>query len=161
MQQTKTSFFSDRRRRHWRYWFISGLLAFLLVNMKCATNTWAATDRPQSAKTTPVFSGLQLHNGLLTAHVTATPLPQVLSEVSRLSGTRVVWLGHPDPRQVSVTFSALPIAEAIQKILGANNFLLVYASTAEKARLREIWIATRPSSTQAGMSPPRGVRTCE
>ncbi len=153
MQQTKTVFLSDRWRQHWRYGFIGCLLAVLAVNTRYATNSWAAADRPQSAKTTTVFSGLQLHNGLLTAHVRTTPLPQVLSEVSRLSGAKVVWLGQPDPRQVSVTFTALPIAEAIPRVLGGNNFLLVYASTEDKARLKEIWIATRPSPTQTGISP--------
>ena len=148
MQQTKTYLFSDRRRRHWRYWFISGLLAVLVVNMKYATATWAATDRPQSVKTSTVFNGLQLHNGLLTAHVKATPLPEVLREVSLLSGAKIVWLGQPDARQVSVTFTALPVAEAIPRVLGGHNFLLIYASTADKARLKEIWIATRPSPTQ-------------
>jgi hypothetical protein len=121
---------------------------FLVVNQSCTTDTWAAADRPKSEKTTAVFRGLQLHEGRLTAHVTATPLPQVLSEMSRLSGAKVVWLGQPDHRQVSVTFTALPVAEAIERVLGANNFLLVYASTADKARLKEIWISTRHSSTQ-------------
>jgi hypothetical protein len=68
--------------------------------------------------------------------------------MSRLSGARVIWLGQPDHRQVSVTFTALPVAEAIERVLGANNFLLVYASTADTARLKEIWVATRHSPTQ-------------
>lgn len=148
MRQTKRSLLSDIRRRHWRHWWLGCLLAFLGVNTRCTTDTWAAPDRPKSEKTSAVFSGLQLQDGLLTAQVSATPLPQVLNEMSRLSGARVVWLGQPDNRQVSVTFSALPVAEAIQRILGANNFLLVYASTADKARLKELWVATRPSPTQ-------------
>jgi hypothetical protein len=148
MQRTKTSLLSDRRGRQWRYRFIGSLLTTLVVNTGDATNSWAAADRPPSAKTSTIFSGLEFHNGLLTAHVRATPLPQVLSEVSRLSGAKVVWLGQPDPRQVSVTFTALPVAEAIPRVLGGHNFVLIYASTADKARLKEIWIATRPTPTQ-------------
>jgi hypothetical protein len=153
MQQTNRSLLLDRRRRRWKHWWIGCLLAFLVVNMRCTTDTWAAADQPKSEKSIAVFSGLQLQNGLLTAHVTATPLPQVLSEMSRLSGVRVVWLGHPDNRQVSVTFTALPVAEAIERVLGANNFLLVYASTVEKARLKEIWVATRHFPTQTVIPP--------
>jgi len=150
MQQTTRSLLSDICRR---YRWAGYLLALLVVNTSCISDTWAAADRPQREKTTAAFSGLQLQNGLLTAQVTATPLPQVLSEMSRLSGARVVWLGQPDHRQVSVTFTALPVAEAIPRVLGGNNFLLVYASTADKARLKEIWIATRPSPTQTVIYP--------
>jgi hypothetical protein len=153
MRQIQTSLLSNRRARRWRSRLTGCLVAFLVVNPSGVTETWAAADRPQSGKTVTVGSGLQFHNGLLTAHVRATPLPQVLSEVSRLSGAKVVWLGQPDLRQVSVTFTALPIAEAIPRVLGGNNFLLVYASTEDKARLKEIWIATRPSPTQTGISP--------
>jgi len=154
MRQTKRSLFSDIRRRHCRgHWWIGCLLAFLVMNTIRTTDIWAATDQPKNEKRIAAFSGLQLHDGLLTAQVTATPLPQVMSEMSRLSGARVVWLRQPDTRQVSVTFTALPVAEAIQRILGANNFLLVYASTVEKARLKEIWIATRHSPTQT-VTPP-------
>lgn len=154
MRQTKHSLLSNRRRRHCRgHWWIGCLLAFLAVNKSCIPDTWAAADRPQSEKRIAAFSGLQLHEGLLTAQVTAAPLPQVMSEMSRLSGARVVWLGQPDTRQVSVTFTALPVAEAIERVLGVNNFLLVYASTADKARLKEIWIATRHSSIQTGIHP--------
>jgi hypothetical protein len=153
MRQIQTSLLSNRRARRWRSRLTGCLVAFLVVNPSGDTETWAAADRPQSGKTVTVGSGLQFHNGLLTAHVRATPLPQVLSEVSRLSGAKVVWLGQPDLRQVSVTFTALPIAEAIPRVLGGNNFLLVYASTEDKARLKEIWIATRPSPTQTGISP--------
>lgn len=153
MRQTKRSLLSDIRRRYWRHWLVGCLLAFLGVNTCCTTETWAATDRPKSKKTIAAFSSLRLHDGLLTAQVTTTPLSQVLSEMSRLSGARVVWLGQADHRQVSVTFTALPVAEAIERILGANNFLLVYTSTAEKARLKEIWITTRHSSTPTVIHP--------
>jgi hypothetical protein len=145
MRQMKRSLLSDRRKKHWKYWWVGCLLAYLAVNTGGGTDTWAAADRPKSEKTIATFSGLRLHDGLLTAQVTGTPLPQVLSEVSRLSGAKVVWLGQPDHRQVTVTFTALPVAEAIPRVLGGKNFLLVYASTADQARLKEIWIATRPS----------------
>lgn len=153
MRQRKIARLSNGRRRQTKYRVIGCLLAFLIVTLQWATNTWATSDRPPSEKMAPAFSGLQFHNGLLTANVKTIPLPQVLDTLSRLSGTRIVWLGQPDPRQVSVTFSALPIAEAISKILGANNFLLVYASTAEKARLKEIWVATRHSPAQTVIPP--------
>ena len=153
MRQTKRSLLSDIRRRYWRHWWLGCLLAFLVVNQSCTTETWAATDRPKSEKTISAFSGLRLQDGLLTAQVTMTPLSQVLSEMSRLSGARVIWLGQPDHRQVSVTFTALPVAEAIERVLRANNFLLVYTSTAEKAHLKEIWITTRNSSTPTVIRP--------
>jgi hypothetical protein len=153
MQQTKCSLLSNIRRRYWRHWWLGCLLAFLSVNTRYTTETCATTDRPKSEKTIAAFSSLRLHDGLLTAQVTTTPLSQVLSEMSRLSGARIVWLGQPDTRQVSVTFTALPVTEAIERVLGANNFLLVYTSTDEKARLKEIWITTRYSSTPTVIHP--------
>jgi hypothetical protein len=90
---------------------------------------------------------VSLHNGHLTAYIVATPLQQVMQELSRVSGAQVVWQSPPDEQQlVSVAFSSLPLPEAVQWIVGAHNFLLIFSSPAKTARLTQIWLSAPPQS---------------
>lgn len=150
MQQIKLFLPASAQRKHW---WTGCFLALLLTGKGCDSATWAAAVKPGGGETASAGVMLKLQNGLLTARVTAAPLQRVMSELSRLSGARVIWLGQRDTQQVSVDFAALPIPEALQRLLGSNNFLLRYASTADEARLTEIWVAPRQFvARQAG--PP-------
>jgi hypothetical protein len=138
------------------------MLALMVAGKSCTNDTWAAAGESKNEKTIAAFNGLKLQDGLLTAHVTATPLQRVLSEVSRLSGAKVVWLGQHDNRQVSVDFKDVPVTEALQRLLGPNNFFLFYASAADKARLKEIWGTPQHSSTSPAVpAPPTPTSTAE
>jgi hypothetical protein len=59
----------------------------------------------------------------------ATPLRQVMEKVSRVRGARVHWLsGQAQETLVSVEFTALPLPEALERILGETNFLFFYTA---------------------------------
>jgi hypothetical protein len=81
----------------------------------------------------------------MTAQLTAAPLGQVMAEVGQLSGVQVVWLGGVAQKtSVSARFNDLPLSEALERLLGENNFLLFYVAEKEDMRLTQIWIsATR------------------
>lgn len=90
---------------------------------------------------------LTLHGETLTAQISAAPLRQVMEEVSRLSGARVLWLQPGGEEPVSVAFTALPFSEALERILTQKNFLLLYAPAAEGGQLSQIWISAEERGT--------------
>jgi hypothetical protein len=98
---------------------------------------------------------ITLQDGRLTAQVVATPLRQVMEEMSRLSGARVRWVsGQAKEKPVSVEFTALPLPEALRRILREMNFLLFYTSTGNSVKLTEIWISSVIGEGQPRRIPP-------
>ncbi|HXG21620.1 MAG TPA: hypothetical protein VNN62_21410 [Methylomirabilota bacterium] len=152
MQQIKLFLSAVASRKRW---WTGCVLALLLTGKGCDSATWAAAVKPGGEEMASSGVILKLQNGLLTARITAAPLHRVMSELSRLSGARVVWLGQRDNHQVSVDFAALPVPEAIRRLLGSNNFLLMYTSTADEAKLTEIWVAPRQLVARQAGSPTR------
>jgi hypothetical protein len=121
-------------------WLPMILWSVLLTSLPCQ-----AGEKPRMSPPPSVF--VNLHNGHLTARIVAAPLQRVMQELSRVSGAHVVWQSPPDEHQlVSVAFASLPLPEAVQRIVGAHNFLLTFTSTAETARLMQIWLSTPPQS---------------
>jgi len=96
-----------------------------------------------------------LLDGKLTAQLVAAPLRQVIEEVSRRSGAQVRWLGsQAEERLVSVEFTALPLPEALGRILGETNFLLFYTPTGGGTKLTQIWISAKGTGEgQPGLTP--------
>jgi hypothetical protein len=91
----------------------------------------------------------------LTARIGAASLWQVMAEVTRLSGAQVRWMDAKVREQaVSVEFRDLALAEAVRRLLRATNFLLVYTSSGEDARLTQIWIASREDGGLPGRQRP-------
>ena len=124
-------------------WWVGCLLALLVTGKGCADKAEAAAGKSTNEKPAASRILLEFQDSALTARIAAASLQNVLDEISRLSGARIVWLGQRDERQVSVDFTALPFIEALQRLLGPNNFLLMYASIAEGAKLTEIWVSPR------------------
>jgi hypothetical protein len=102
----------------------------------------------------PVPGQLALQDGKLAAKFVAAPLRQVIEEVSRRSGAQVRWLGHQaEERLISVEFTALPLPEALGRILGRTNFLLFYTAVGEGIKLTQIWIfAQDTDGEQSGLT---------
>jgi hypothetical protein len=95
------------------------------------------------------FSGVMLlHEEKLTVQVTGVSLRQVLAEFEKLSGTRVRWLTQSTDMQISVTFFALPLTEALPRLLGEHSFLLFYSSTQEGVKPSQLWISARAQSAE-------------
>jgi len=102
----------------------------------------------------PLPRQITLQDGRLTAQVVATPLRQVMEEMSRVSGARVRWLsGQAEENPVSVEFTAIPLPEALRRILKEMNFLLFYTSTGNSTKLTEVWILSGIGKSQVGHTP--------
>lgn len=96
---------------------------------------------------------ISVQDGKLTAWLVATPLQQVMEELSRVSGARFRWLnGQAEEKPVSVEFTALPMPEALRRIFGEINFLLFYTGTGKSLKLTEIWISAKTQSRSASDS---------
>jgi hypothetical protein len=143
-------------------WWLRGLLASLVL--ACAPGY--AADAPTLGVGN--FPGtLTLREKTLAARVAAVPLRQVMAELSRLSGAQVRWLTPGGEEPVSVDFPARPLAEALERLLGEQNFLLFYTEAGAGMRLTRIWISARETSQErppahgsepAGTPPPPPVR---
>lgn len=81
---------------------------------------------------------MQLRDGRLSAHVVEAPFTMVLAEIARLSGASVTGVDPADVAPRTVTFSDLPLADALERLLHGRNHLLVYGNDARGARVRRI-----------------------
>jgi hypothetical protein len=94
-------------------------------------------------------SGVTLQAGKLSVHVEGIPLRQVVTEVSRLNHTPIVWLsgeGREDP--ISLEFADLPLLEGLERILQRQNFVVFYELHPTGIQLKQIWIASNRKATQ-------------
>jgi hypothetical protein len=71
----------------------------------------------------------------LTVHLSAVPIEEVLAEIERQSGAEVD--GHVrNPRPVSADFADVPIADALERLLGGQSFALIYGTDGGLKALR-------------------------
>jgi len=131
----------------------SGIAWALLLGVAAAGSAVAATATidepapvtaagdPTDASTEP--PALRYQDDRLTADVSHMSVHALLAEIGRQSGARIRMEGVAD-REVSAHFARLPLADALRRILGEENFTLVYGrntgSAAGSARLREIQV---------------------
>jgi hypothetical protein len=131
---------------------LSRWLHGILVSLVLGTELAGAAHALDPASTLP--GQITLQDGKLTAQFTATPLRQVMEEVSRVSGAQVRWLrGRAEERPVSAGFTDLPLPEALRRILGETDFLLFYTSLGEDMKLSQIWISSKTQPDPAWDSP--------
>lgn len=86
---------------------------------------------------------LTFHDRKLTARITAVPLRQVLDEVGRLSGVHIRWTNAGGAEPISMEFTALPLADALARLLAGQNFMVFYRSVTGEERLTQVWISSR------------------
>jgi hypothetical protein len=122
----------------------------------------AAEESERSASEAPA---LLYRDDRLTANVSQMSVHALLSEIGRQSGARVRMEGVAD-RDVSARFAGLPLPEALRRILGEENFTLVYGRTRAAsgepggAGLREIQVfgdggtGVTPQRLAAAAQPP-------
>lgn len=87
----------------------------------------------------------------LSVRVTAVSNAEILEEVSRQSGADI--RGYvSEPRDVTTDFDSVPLAEALARLLGEQNFALVYG---KGGRLKTVRLLgnSRPG-VRVGGSPP-------
>jgi len=104
---------------------------------------------------------IRYENDALTVHIVRMPVTEVLSELEQQTGATVRG-SLLDPREVSANFKAVPLSQAMARLLGDQNFALVYG---EGGRLRAINLlpggqvstAPRPVSATPPTTVPPGV----
>jgi hypothetical protein len=85
----------------------------------------------------------------LTVRLVDVPVREVLDEVGRQSGAEIRG-GVVNGRNVSTEFDRVPLSEALHRLLGDQNFALLYG---ERGRLRAIKLLGGPQA------PPPAVKT--
>lgn len=122
-------------------WIPSRWLCGILLSLICHVLSIAAAHaHDPGVESFPEM--ITLREGKLSVRIVATSLRQVLGEIKRLSGAQIQWLNEGGEEFLSVEFSNLPVAEALQQILAKKNFLLLYSSSHTEERLTQIWISS-------------------
>jgi hypothetical protein len=97
---------------------------------------------------------IQYADDFLTVRVTKAPLGEVLDEILRQAGAEL----HGQPRNsgdVTVAFERVPLAEGLHRLLGEQNFMLVYAGNDQLRTVRLLGGPLAPQAPGAG-SPAAG-----
>lgn len=82
-------------------------------------------------------------DGRLSARIQGLPLDDVLRAVSAETGLR--FDGTPlDERDVFKRFDDVPLAEALRRLVGRQNFTLVYGAGGEPERVRLLGVPAPP-----------------
>lgn len=103
--------------------------ALALVAVLAAGVVFAAAgdERPATLATaTPTAHVVRYEAGRLTVHVDGVPLDHVLAEIA--AATHATVRGGVGDRPVSIDFAAVPLADGLARIFGAESFMLTYAS---------------------------------
>jgi hypothetical protein len=138
--------------------WLLGILVNLVIGsvQVCPVHTLGSTlvDVPEQ---------FTFQDGKLTARIVGTSLQQVMAEVTRLSRVEVRWMDAAVREQVVwAEFTALPLSDAVRRMLRETNFLLWYVHSDEGTRLTQLWIASReagggplaPSQQPSSPEPP-------
>src|SRR4029077_18548760 len=83
----------------------------------------------------------------LTVHLTGPPVTDVLDDLGRQAGAEIRGQVR-DPREVSAEFEGLPLAEALHRLLGDQNFALVYGN---EGRLKSVRLLGGPQTAVAAV----------
>ncbi|MCC6849633.1 MAG: hypothetical protein IT294_14110 [Deltaproteobacteria bacterium] len=107
------------------------------------------------AAATPAPAGVRWEDGRLSVRVVDAPLDRVLVEIA--AATRAALRGEVEARSVTIDFTALPVADGLARLLGAESFMLTYAADGS---LRTIDLLTRgvpvtPAPSVGTTSSPR------
>jgi hypothetical protein len=91
----------------------------------------------------------------LSVKLDKVPVGEVLDELSRASGAEI--RGQANGGEVSAEFEAVPLSEALHRLLGEQNFALVYG---DGGKLKAVKLlggpqqAPAPGTATAGVRPP-------
>ena len=86
----------------------------------------------------------------LTVRLAGAPVTDVLDELGRQAGAEIRGQVR-DPREVSAEFEGVPLAEALHRLLGDQNFALVYGN---EGRLKSVRLLGGPQTAAAAASVP-------
>lgn len=86
----------------------------------------------------------------LTVHVTKVPLAEVVDEIGRQAAATIRGGVKDASREVTVEFDRVPLADGLHRLLGDQNFALVYGET---GRLRVVRLLGGPQPTSVAKVP--------
>jgi hypothetical protein len=86
---------------------------------------------------------VQYSNDALTVRLTNAPVNEVLGEIGHQAGAEI-WGEVAGAPEVTADFDAVPLAEALYRLLGNQNFALVYG---EKGNLKAVKLLGEARST--------------
>jgi hypothetical protein len=97
---------------------------------------------------------VRYENDTLSVKLDKVPVSDVLDELSRASGAEI--RGQANGREVSAEFDAVPLQEALHRLLGDQNFALVYG---DGGKLKAVKLLGGPAgapvvATAARQTPP-------
>ena len=94
---------------------------------------------------------IQYAKDALTIHLTNVPVAEVLDEIAHQSGAEIRGQVHAD-RAVTAQFDAVPLPEALHRVLGDQNFALVYG---EGGKLKSVrLLGGTPGETAVAAASP-------
>jgi hypothetical protein len=131
-----------------------GVASLLVVLSLFAPVPAVAVDVPAAAPEEPAADGDAVHviryeNDALTVRLHQVPVTDVLDELGRQSGA-VIRGQVREPREVTVEFDAVPLSDALHRLLGSQNFALVYA---DGGRLRAVKLLGGPAAATGAKAP--------
>ncbi len=116
------------------------LLAFLLLNLASPAGMAASGD----TLTDSASIRIELKDGLLTAEFDDAPLPQVLAEIGKVAGFKLVQVADfNDFPRISGSFVKRPVQEAVERLVANTNRIFFYSQGegAESQRvLSQLWL---------------------
>jgi len=102
---------------------------------------------------------IRYEHDALTVRLTNVPVAEVLDELRRQTGAEIRGQPHT-PGAVTAEFAAVPLGEALHRLLGEQNFALVFADGGRLKAVRLLGeaegLAAAPPS---GAAPPAPART--
>jgi len=101
---------------------------------------------------TPAERLIRYENETLTVRLTNVPVAEVLDEVGRQTGAAV--RGPRPAGAVSAAFEAVPLDEALKRLLGAQNFALVFADGGRLKAVRFLAVPEDPAAAPPAEAAP-------
>jgi hypothetical protein len=100
-------------------------MAQLGASVAVALGALALTTGVTWSNDAPPLRVVHYERDALTVHVAGVPVGEVLEEIGRQAGADIQG-GVRTPHDVSAEFDAVPLPEALHRLLGDQNFALVY-----------------------------------
>jgi hypothetical protein len=129
--------------------FPRGVVFRVAIVLACISANGMAQETDTSKF--PAEIRVEIENGQLSLETRDAPLHEVMREIGEIAGFETVLVGSfTEPLLVSVSFEDLPVREAVERLVRAENRIIVYAPSAGNAGPRVI---TQVLLLQAGTTP--------
>jgi hypothetical protein len=110
--------------------------AVLLMLLLLLVPVCVHTEEPAEEPATEDASGDVVHyeHGRVTVRATDAPLDRLLRDIANQTGA-TMW-GNPPSRTVSFDMHDVPLADALQRMMGADSFMLTYGTDGRVRTIR-------------------------